>query len=195
MDGFQKRTLKKRKAILDASLDLFNQYGYKNVTISQISKQAHVSLDTIYNYFESKDNLKKELLKQIIDRYLSIVEDIINSDRSAMEKLEQMLLSKVEYSRQFSQEFLTEELNNLNYTEFFGGKEKKLLLRKMEEMLIEQGIAEHVITSEVSSKAVVTFFEIIQYYITHNFGLTLQMSKDNLLNELCFLFVNGLKIR
>lgn len=119
----------------------------------------------------------------------------MNSDCSAMEKLEQMLLSKVEYSRQFSQEFLTEELNNLNYTEFFGEKEKTLFLRKMEEMLIEQGIAEHVITTEVSSKAVVTFFEIIQYYITHNFGSMLQMSKDNLLEELCFLFINGLKNR
>lgn len=195
MDGFQKRTLKKRNAILDASLDLFNQYGYKNVTISQISKQAHVSLDTIYNYFESKDNLKKELIKQIIDRYLSIMEDIMNSDCSAMEKLEQMVLSKVEYSRRFSQEFLTEELNNLNCTDFFGGKEKTLFLRKMEETLIEQGIAEHVITTEVSSKAVITFFEIIQYYITHHFGSMLQMSKDNLLNELWFLFINGLKNR
>ncbi|WP_175413037.1 TetR/AcrR family transcriptional regulator [Clostridium sp. AWRP] len=56
MDGFEKRTLKKRKAILDTSLSLFNKYGYKNVTIAQISKQTPVSLETIYNYFGSKDN-------------------------------------------------------------------------------------------------------------------------------------------
>ncbi|AZV58024.1 TetR/AcrR family transcriptional regulator [Clostridium sp. AWRP] len=56
LDGFEKRTLKKRKAILDTSLSLFNKYGYKNVTIAQISKQTPVSLETIYNYFGSKDN-------------------------------------------------------------------------------------------------------------------------------------------
>lgn len=193
MDGFQKRTLKKHNAILEASLKLFNQYGYKNVTISQISKQAQVSLDTIYNYFGSKENLKKELLRQVIDGYCSIIKKIMDSELSTMDKLERMLLSKVEYSAQFSQEFMTEELDNLDFTELFDGEDKKLLLHNLEEKLISQGIAEQVITTEVSPKAISIYIEIIQYYITHHFGSTLQMSKNSLLNELCFLFMNGVK--
>lgn len=194
MDGFQKRTIKKRKAILDTSLALFNQFGYKNVTIVQISKQAHVSLDTIYNYFESKDNLKKELLRQIINEYCSLVEDIVNSDLTAIKKLEKIVLSKVDFSRQFSSEFLTEELHDLNDLDLFEGEEKKLFLRYVIEKVVHQGIDEHIVTSKVSYQAVVSYFEIFQYYITHNLSSILQFSNtEKRLEEILYLLLHGME--
>ena len=57
MDGFEKRREQKKKDILKAALSLFQQYGVQKVTISEIAKKANVSQVTIYNYFESKDNL------------------------------------------------------------------------------------------------------------------------------------------
>ena len=122
MDGFQKRTLKKKEAILKAALTLFNQYGYKNVTIAKIAKEAHVSLETIYNYFESKDNLKKELLKQIIDDFCFLTESIMKSDLPIAAKFEKLLRSKVDFAEQFSPQFLTEELRELNDLDLFGGR-------------------------------------------------------------------------
>ncbi|MCB2309390.1 TetR/AcrR family transcriptional regulator [Clostridium estertheticum] len=194
MDGFQKRTMKKRKAILDTSLSLFNQHGYKNVTIAQISKQAHVSLDTIYNYFESKDNLNNELLKQIIDNYCMIVENITNSNIPLTEKLEKMLLSKVDFAKQFSPQFLSEELDDLNNLDLFGGEEKKQFLHNIILKMIEQGENEKIITVDASSEAIAIYIEIIQYYITHNLASTLQISSNvNLLKEIWALFTNGLK--
>ena len=192
MDGFQKRTLKKRKAILDASLSLFNQYGYKNVTIAQISKQAHVSLDTIYNYFESKDNLKNKLLKQIVDEYCIFVENITNSNVPLTEKLEKMFLSKADFAKQFSPQFLTEELDDLNNLDLYGGQEKKQFLRDIIQKMIDQGKNEKIITVDASSEAIAIYIEIFQYYITHNLALTLQISRnENLHKEIWTLFMNG----
>lgn len=196
MDGFQKRTLEKRKAILDTSLRLFNKYGYKNITISQISKQAHVSLDTIYSYFGSKDNLKKELIKEIVDEYCDIVNKIVTSEASATEKLEKIILSKLDFSKQFSRQFLTEELKDLNELDLFEGEEKEKFLHNVIEKIIKQGIDEHSITTEVSSQSVLVCFEIVQYYITHNLSSLLQISNnESLLKEIWFLFMNGLKGR
>lgn len=194
MDGFQKRTLQKKKDILAASLSLFNQYGYKNVTIANISKEAHVSLETIYNYFESKENLKKELLSQIIDDFCLQTEGILNSDLSIESKFEKLILSKVDFGKQFSQKFLTEELQELNNLDLFGGEEKKEFLHNVMLQIIEQGRNGNVITVDVSSEALTCYIEIFQYYITHNFSSALEISShDDLLKEVNFLFFNGLK--
>jgi AcrR family transcriptional regulator len=194
MDGFQKRTLKKRKAILDTSLVLFNEYGYKNVTIMKIAKSAHVSIDTIYNYFESKENLKKELLMQIIEEYCALIEGITRSELPAIEKLEKIIFSKYDFSKKFSKDFLAEELKDLNDLDLFGDDEKRLFKRHVVETIIRQGIEERFITNEVSPQAVVICFEMIQYYISHNFPSFLEISSnENLLKEIWLLFLNGLK--
>lgn len=196
MDGFQKRTLKKKKAILDAAFVLFNQYGYKNVTIANISKEAHVSLETIYNYFESKEKLKKELLNQIIDDFCTLTEDILKSDMPIETKFEKLLLSKVDFGKQFSPEFLTEELHELNDLDLFGGEAKKQFLHDVMLQIIEQGRKGEIITVDASAKALTTYFEIFQYYITHNFASALQISNStDLLKEVNFLFFNGLKAK
>lgn len=194
MDGFQKRTLKKKKAILDAAFTLFNRYGYKNVTIANISKEAHVSLETIYNYFESKEKLKNELLGQIIDDFCTLTEDIMKSDMPIETKFEKLLLSKVDFGQQFSCEFLTEELHELNELDLFGGEEKKRFFHNVMLQIIEQGRKGKIITVDTPSEALTVYFEIFQYYITHNFASALQISSNtDLLKEVNFLFFNGLK--
>jgi AcrR family transcriptional regulator len=194
MDGFQRRTMKKRKAILNAAFALFNQYGYKNVTIASISKEAHVSLETIYNYFVSKENLKKDLLNQIIDDFCALTEEIMRSNMPIEMKFEKLLVSKVEFAQQFSPEFLTEELRELNNLDLFGGEEKKQFLHHIMLEIIKQGREGKIITVEASSKAITTYIEVFQYYLTHNFASSLQIgSNQHLLKELYFLFFNGLK--
>ncbi len=196
MDGFQKRTLKKKKAILDVAFALFNQYGYKNVTIANISKEAHVSLETIYNYFDSKEKLKNELLNKIIDDFCTLTEDIMKSDIPIETKFEKLLLSKVDFGKQFSPEFLTEELHELNDLGLFGGEEKKQFLHNVMLQIIEQGREGKIITVEASPKALAAYFEIFQYYITNNFASALQISNNtDLLKEVNFLFFNGLKTK
>lgn len=194
MDGFQKRTLKKKKSILNAAFALFNQYGYKNVTISNIAKEAHVSPDTIYSYFESKENLKAELLHQIINDFCDLTEDIMKSDLPIKTKFEKLLLSKVDFGKRFSHEFMTEELHELNDLDLFGGAEKKQFFHNVMLQIIEQGRKGEIISVDVSSEALTTYIKIFQYYITHNFASALQISNnENLLKEVNLLFFNGLK--
>lgn len=194
MDGFQKRTLKKKKGILDAAFSLFNQYGYKNVTISNIAKEAHVSPDTIYSYFESKENLKRELLHQIINDFCELTENIMESDMPVKAKFERLLLSKVDFGKRFSREFMTEELHELNDLDLFSGAGKKEFFHNVMLQIIEQGKKGGIVTVDVSSEALTTYIEIFQYFITHNFASALQISNNaDLLKEVNFLFFNGLR--
>lgn len=51
-----------RKKILDAALELFATHGYHNTSIEQIRKKAEVSKGLIYNYFDKKEDLIKEIV-------------------------------------------------------------------------------------------------------------------------------------
>lgn len=59
------RSEDKRKAILDAALDLFADRGIAHAPTSAISAAAGVAEGTLFTYFKSKDELMNELYKEI----------------------------------------------------------------------------------------------------------------------------------
>jgi AcrR family transcriptional regulator len=52
---------KTRQEILQVAHDLFVQQGYHGTSMRQIAKNAHMALGGLYNYFESKDIVFKEV--------------------------------------------------------------------------------------------------------------------------------------
>jgi len=50
------------KKIIDASKTCFETYGYKQVDMRKIAKEAGIAVGTLYNYFPNKDALYKESL-------------------------------------------------------------------------------------------------------------------------------------
>lgn len=55
-----------RQKILDSSLELFGTKGYKSTTIADIVKKAGISKGLIYHYFDSKE----DILKQLVDFFM-----------------------------------------------------------------------------------------------------------------------------
>jgi len=64
----------KRARILDAALELFGNEGYHNGSISKVAQKAGISKGLVYNYFESKEELVKEIINQGIDEMMEIVD-------------------------------------------------------------------------------------------------------------------------
>ncbi len=56
-----------RDDILDAALLLFNQRGYRQVTVDDIAHKRGISKRTLYQHFDSKE----EIARQIVERRLS----------------------------------------------------------------------------------------------------------------------------
>lgn len=53
----ERKKLETRRAIRETALSLFEQYGYANVTVEQISEAADVSPVTFYRHFGTKENV------------------------------------------------------------------------------------------------------------------------------------------
>jgi AcrR family transcriptional regulator len=63
----EKRTLARRNQILDAATKVFAEKGFQKATTREIAEAAEISEGTIYNYFETKDDLLLGLLDRIAD--------------------------------------------------------------------------------------------------------------------------------
>ena len=64
---FQDIRSSRKYQIIKAALKIFAEEGYHKASIAQISQEANISKGLIYNYFESKKDLLKEVLYQGIE--------------------------------------------------------------------------------------------------------------------------------
>ncbi len=71
---FQNIREEKKELIMQVALNLFAKQGYTNSSIAQIAKEAKISKGLIYNYFESKDALIKEILIGGFDQFVVFFE-------------------------------------------------------------------------------------------------------------------------
>lgn len=77
MDGFQKRTIRKQNAILEAAYRLFLKQGVRATPVATIAKEAGVSQVTIYNYFKSKQTVVRRVVQRLIEDDCKSFEDIV----------------------------------------------------------------------------------------------------------------------
>ncbi len=91
--------------IMEAALELFGTVGYQTTTISQIAEKAGVSKGLIYNYFDSKEALLKEMISNLSQEGEKLMAKSKSEDPAEM--LEMMIRSTFKWLRE------NEKLNRL----------------------------------------------------------------------------------
>ena len=66
-----------KKNLFDTAMDLFRQHGYDNVTIQQICREASVTRNAFYYYFDSKEALMSSYFENIPDFTQSLLTNIL----------------------------------------------------------------------------------------------------------------------
>src|ERR1700681_4320107 len=79
--------------ILDAAMTVFADCGIAAAKLEDIAASAGVSKGTIYLYFESKEDLFREVVRQNVVPFIAKAEEI-PSDGPAREQLERYLAHK-----------------------------------------------------------------------------------------------------
>ncbi len=67
------RTLDKRSALFKAALELMAENGFHGAPTSLIARQAGVGVGSIYRYFKDKDELIRELYREVSERTKALV--------------------------------------------------------------------------------------------------------------------------
>jgi AcrR family transcriptional regulator len=61
----ERKKARTRGAIADAAARLFAAYGYEQVAVSDVAREAEVSQQTVYNYFQTKEQLVTDRDQQV----------------------------------------------------------------------------------------------------------------------------------
>lgn len=75
-----------KKQIIQKAISLFVEYGFKSVTMDDISEQLGVSKKTLYKYFGSKTELVKVATSEIFNTISSSIDDLREKKHDPIEE-------------------------------------------------------------------------------------------------------------
>lgn len=87
----------KRKAILDAALEVFAAEGYRGASVERIAERADMSKTNLLYYFPSKEDVYREVLEQTVEGWLEPFE-AISPDGEPVEELRRYITAKLDMS-------------------------------------------------------------------------------------------------
>ena len=162
MDGYQQRTERKKESIRQAAFELFKQYGADKVSVGAVAQKAGVSHVTIYKYFGSKDGLVSNIVKTQFMSVLQRLTEVVKSERPFAEKLETILLDKVQAaSNQYGE--LTRKAISVNpeLRKFF----ESVLRNDMPQLylaILDEGIKEGFVNSGISKDTALVYLYLLR---------------------------------
>jgi len=196
LNGFERRKEQKRDSIRRAALELFQSYGFNKVSINDIARKAGVSQVTIYNRFGSKDELVRDVVKNLLLAKVGKYRDIIKAKRPFLEKLETIIFDKSEIIGQFQGELLPAVLSQdpeiRQFVEsIWQGEINRLLID-----LFEDGRRQGYISRELSQEAILSYYEIFRQGMFGSPRVQARLKENPpLVRELISAFTYGLKGR
>jgi AcrR family transcriptional regulator len=193
MDGFEKRKEQKKESIRRAAIELFQNHGFKKVSISDIAKRADVSQVTIYNHFGSKEELVRDVLQWYAMMLLARYKSIMESDRPFLEKLEEIVFDKSEVISQFQGELMQTWMQNDPEMQEFINNLYASHVMPIARNFFNEGLQQGNIDRKFSLEAIMVYFEILRqgFFNTPELSERAQ-SNPGLMKELIRLMTYGL---
>ena len=93
----------RRRELLVAASEIFGRNGYNESTVDEIALQAGVSKGSVYNYFNSKQDVFEQLFVSGIQSDLKLLEELVRVETTATEKLDKLITLFFEHASRHHQ--------------------------------------------------------------------------------------------
>lgn len=90
-ENVAQRLAENRQKILTAARELVASGGFAKAQITAVAKNAGLATGTLYRYFPSKDDLCRQVFREVSAREMNLLAGIAASDRPALARLELIL--------------------------------------------------------------------------------------------------------
>jgi uroporphyrinogen-III synthase len=104
----------KREKIIDAAAELFSRKNYHEVMMEDVAKLVSVAKGTVYNYFNSKEDLYFSIMQNRLERLTSILKDRTRSEGSTIGALRAFVISLYSFMMMNKSFFLIFRKETLN---------------------------------------------------------------------------------
>lgn len=159
LNGYERRTQQKKELILKTAMDMFLENGISCTSVSHIAQKAKVSKVTIFNYFESKENLAREALSRYFNNYIDKFTRKLESGEPFLKKLETLFSLAKESAAMMGKGLLSDEVwKDPLMQQIYG----ELTAQSMTSMVkfIEQGKTEGIIDTTIPTEAILAFISM-----------------------------------
>ncbi|MCQ6560590.1 TetR/AcrR family transcriptional regulator [Paenibacillus mendelii] len=193
MNGFEKRAQLIKEKIMKTTLDMLRTSEPKRIRISDISKTAHVSQVTIYNYFGSKEALLREVFIHYVDKIIRDFEEYMNGNHSLKEKIEHIILLEKETYKELPprliKDLLIEDHELSRYIEDqYKEKSIPLMIR-----IIEEGKKSGEIADNVTVEGVLAFIQLFMNQYEALLEMAAQSGDlDKFMEDMVHMFFYGI---
>lgn len=94
MNGHEKRTQKIIERIKKNTLEMIKTFGADKISMDEIAEKAEVSKVTIYKYFETKEELFRQVINLYIDEIITETENLLAGDGNIVDKIKILMLAQ-----------------------------------------------------------------------------------------------------
>ena len=193
MNGFERRKGQKKESIRRAAIELFQTYGFKKVSLSDIASKAGVSQVTIYNHFGSKEELVHDIVKTVFRSYIEKYRAIIEGKKAFPEKLEIIVFEKTELASQYQGEWVQAVVQSYPETQQFIETIWQQEVNKLMINFFEEGKKQGYINPELSLEVILLYLEVLRKGIFASSGLIAKTeNSEKLMRDLISLSLYGL---
>jgi AcrR family transcriptional regulator len=83
--------MEEKNNIIEQCEEKFFNEGFYKTTMDEVASELSMSKKTIYKFFPSKDDLVMAIARHFMDRLKSKIVPALNSDKNAIQKLEELI--------------------------------------------------------------------------------------------------------
>ncbi|KMK75202.1 TetR/AcrR family transcriptional regulator [Alkalihalobacillus pseudalcaliphilus] len=191
MNGFEKRKELKKKNIIEAAFSLYMTYGIQKVSIKEIADQANVSQVTIYNYFESKENLTQIVFKHFVDLAWEEQKQLLDIDLPFKDKVEKIIFTKSDLTEQMTEPFFRDFM--LDYSSGKSYVEKLYIEEGLPRLvkLFQDGKKQGVVDASISDEAILLYLQMFKEFMQREDIATALLPISEDFTKLFFYGVTG----
>ncbi|MGB9694809.1 MAG: TetR/AcrR family transcriptional regulator [Caldisericaceae bacterium] len=92
----------KRERIISVALDLFLENGFARTSVEEIASNASIAKGSFYNYFDSKDKLLEQIVRDTVQDIERDLKTGIEHNTNQVKAIENYLETNIELSKKYT---------------------------------------------------------------------------------------------
>jgi AcrR family transcriptional regulator len=183
---------RRRKEIFDATVHLFIEKGFTETSMREIARAADVGKSTLYDYYQSKDDILISYFSDELDILTKNAQEIIQQEDTVTEKLKKIILMHMRYLVKNKHTFLklSVEIQRLSLESQDRIQVKRHAYQDLVRALIEEGIRVKEFRSVNALLAARSIFNLLG---TAVFTSRPTGSPEEMLDEVLAIFFAGIQ--